>query len=515
MRRRFIIDESDTDDEAAQPQVPPQPRPQNEQQAAELNKRRRIISDSEFDTNDEAAQAQHEHQHAHQTQLSDISSDVHSDPLSIIPSDSIGDFVLPHHDDELEDWTVDSSTKGDSSGSDSESITTSESDMESVHARPDLDSSDEDDHWTGDSQESWGSFIATTEEDDEDEDEGEGEDENEDAHADGDQDDHKDEDHEDQSPALLSEAAVQAALKGNLSAIETMYAQDHIGGRLPEVLSSHNAQLCKAAARNGHLHILKWALQHRLPRDERVFRAAYYASEDHPDYSMRHRRMDVVKWLRHPGGDELPCPAYLNGTLCKVAAAQGDIGMLTWLRAQGCCWGSASQAAFRNTQVDTLFWITSQEPPCRWTGPRFGDADPVVAAAIKAAATSGEETADKAAFLDILVACCLKHLWGGRQNTIYIAKLVVESGRLGPMRWLMKHECKDLPEDAGAVLFVAAAASNQEPPAKFPKHPEVASDRCFIILAKLVVQFLTSTAKGALAMRCAGCFRHTTPSWAS
>ncbi|KAK9834789.1 hypothetical protein WJX74_010580 [Apatococcus lobatus] len=99
--------------------------------------------------------------------------------------------------------------------------------------------------------------------------------------------------HEDQmtsSAALNTNAAVQAAFAGDLSAIETLYGQDLLSGRLPEVLSSANVQLCAAAAKNGHLHILKWALQHRLPRDESIFRAAFHASEDEYNYSLRHRR---------------------------------------------------------------------------------------------------------------------------------------------------------------------------------------------------------------------------------
>lgn len=181
-----------------------------------------------------------------------------------------------------------------------------------------------------------------------------------------------------------------------------------------------------------------------------------------------------MQWLRNPGGDQLPCASFqyacsadLDGTMCNAAAAQGDIGMLTWLRAQGCCWGAASEAAFQNAQVDTLFWIQSQKPPCRWTGPTTAHADDKLAAAMKASTRSDKETADRAAFLDLLVLRCLIALWGGlwmrQQEAMYISKLVAESGRLGPMLWLMKNEYKDWPKDAGTKLFISAVAANQVP----------------------------------------------------
>ncbi|KAK9834788.1 hypothetical protein WJX74_010580 [Apatococcus lobatus] len=269
--------------------------------------------------------------------------------------------------------------------------------------------------------------------------------------------------HEDQmtsSAALNTNAAVQAAFAGDLSAIETLYGQDLLSGRLPEVLSSANVQLCAAAAKNGHLHILK--------------------------------RWDVVQWLRNPGGDQLPCASFqyacsadLDGTMCNAAAAQGDIGMLTWLRAQGCCWGAASEAAFQNAQVDTLFWIQSQKPPCRWTGPTTAHADDKLAAAMKASTRSDKETADRAAFLDLLVLRCLIALWGGlwmrQQEAMYISKLVAESGRLGPMLWLMKNEYKDWPKDAGTKLFISAVAANQ------PTFPH--AKRQLIHLCKIAAEF--------------------------
>ena len=195
------------------------------------------------------------------------------------------------------------------------------------------------------------------------------------------------------------------------------------------------------------------------------------------------RRLDVLRWLRSPVNPKTfgltglprhlclgdPCPARFSSSMSKAAAAQGDIEMLTWLRSQGCPWGTASRSALKEVQLDTLFWMLSQDPPCGWYGPSMDMAEEDLEAVIKAAAWTESELMDKpkAIFLDKLVISCLKahkHL-SGLPMDMDQAKLVAESGRVAPMEWLLRrlprHEPPD--EEACMRLLIAAAACNHVP----------------------------------------------------
>ena len=70
--------------------------------------------------------------------------------------------------------------------------------------------------------------------------------------------------------------------------------------------------------------------------------------------------LEVLKWLRSQG-----CP--WDESTCSYAAYGGQLHVLKWARAAGCPWSyySCWQAA-EEGHLDVLKWLRGQNPPCPW-----------------------------------------------------------------------------------------------------------------------------------------------------
>jgi hypothetical protein len=81
-------------------------------------------------------------------------------------------------------------------------------------------------------------------------------------------------------------------------------------------------------------------------------------------YAAQNGHLDVLKWLR---AQDPPCP--WNEWVCCYAAQNGQLDVLKWLRAQDppCPWNTwtCANAAYYG-HLDVLKWSRSQDPPCPW-----------------------------------------------------------------------------------------------------------------------------------------------------
>ena len=127
--------------------------------------------------------------------------------------------------------------------------------------------------------------------------------------------------------------------------------RDHATGEDKKLL---DAETCKAAAKGGHLDVLKWLRSQNCHWSEDTCRDA--ASGGH---------LDVLKWLR---SQDPPCP--WNEWTCRTAAKRGHLDVLKWLRSQKppCPWNLITcAAAALNGHLDVVKWLRSQDPPCPWS----------------------------------------------------------------------------------------------------------------------------------------------------
>ena len=78
--------------------------------------------------------------------------------------------------------------------------------------------------------------------------------------------------------------------------------------------------------------------------------------------------LGVLQWARAQG-----CP--WDGQTCSGAASCGHLAMLQWLRAQGCPWNKyTSWSAAMNGHLGVLQWARAQDPPCPWDKGTCADA---------------------------------------------------------------------------------------------------------------------------------------------
>lgn len=120
-------------------------------------------------------------------------------------------------------------------------------------------------------------------------------------------------------------------------------------------------------AREGHMEVLEWAVQHRLQRDSRACAAA-----------ARQGRLDLLRWLR-----EKDCP--WDGTTCAEAARGGHLDVLRWVKEEGeCKWDEhTTYAAAEGGHLDVLTWVVEHDD-CEgtwvgllWAAARGGSVDVV------------------------------------------------------------------------------------------------------------------------------------------
>lgn len=114
----------------------------------------------------------------------------------------------------------------------------------------------------------------------------------------------------------------------------------------------YDEHLCSKAARNGHLHILKWARSQNPPIqwDEYTFiNAVKYGDEE------------ILNWLYLE-----KCP--WNESTCEAAAKAGNLHLLKWLRNLKCQWDERTcSGASSSGNIKILKWARSQNPPCPWS----------------------------------------------------------------------------------------------------------------------------------------------------
>lgn len=138
--------------------------------------------------------------------------------------------------------------------------------------------------------------------------------------------------------------------------------------------------LCKIAARTGHLSTLRWARQNGCPWNTDVTNmAALYGHSD------------ILEWTINNGcpfscagvcefaseGGNIKCLEIARDKGCSLndknigpnyiqsAARGGQIECIIWLREQGCPWnGTACQGAADGGKLDTLIWL--REQGCPW-----------------------------------------------------------------------------------------------------------------------------------------------------
>ena len=104
---------------------------------------------------------------------------------------------------------------------------------------------------------------------------------------------------------------------------------------------------CRYAARNGHFELLKWVRANECPWDKRT--CAYAAMRGH---------LEILKWAR---ANQCPWDEYT----CSYAAANGHLELLKWCRANQCPWNkwTCSYAA-ANGHLDLLKWCRANQ--CPW-----------------------------------------------------------------------------------------------------------------------------------------------------
>jgi hypothetical protein len=106
-------------------------------------------------------------------------------------------------------------------------------------------------------------------------------------------------------------------------------------------------QICRIAALNGHLEILRWARSQGCPWDE--ITCTWAAQKGH---------LEVLKWARSQG-----CP--WSSWTCTWAAEYGHLETLKWVRKHGCPWGSDTCSLAANSgHLEVLQWLRSQG--CPW-----------------------------------------------------------------------------------------------------------------------------------------------------
>ena len=107
-----------------------------------------------------------------------------------------------------------------------------------------------------------------------------------------------------------------------------------------------DSRTCQWAAKCGHLEVLQWARANGCPWDEWTCTGA--AEGGH---------LDVLQWARENG-----CP--WNWLTCAYAARVGHLEMLQWARANGCPWNGCTCAyAKSNGHFELLTWAKANDAP--------------------------------------------------------------------------------------------------------------------------------------------------------
>jgi hypothetical protein len=112
----------------------------------------------------------------------------------------------------------------------------------------------------------------------------------------------------------------------------------------------------QAAAFKGQIEVLQWLKTEGHPLDKDTFIAA-----------IRGGQLPVLEWSIEQGYRHI-----FDGSFCKIAAEEGNLEILQWLRSQGCPWwygrfNNATEmghAAVRGKNINLLRWVIEQG--CPW-----------------------------------------------------------------------------------------------------------------------------------------------------
>jgi hypothetical protein len=171
---------------------------------------------------------------------------------------------------------------------------------------------------------------------------------------------------------------VAAAKGGHLDLVQSLIPAETMTTTCQE-----SKDVCAAAAKKEHKHILEWALsvwkQHhprhwwRGPWDKKTCRAAAKAGN-----------LELLQWLRangcpwdtetiqfaaHIGRSDIVEWAHANGCpwdkwACASAAYSGNLKLLQWLRENGCPWNECTQlSAASKGHLHVLDWLHAQGCP--------------------------------------------------------------------------------------------------------------------------------------------------------
>lgn len=113
-----------------------------------------------------------------------------------------------------------------------------------------------------------------------------------------------------------------------------------------------------AAAKAGHLHVLKW-FKDKYPDHSRP---CWYVRIS--DGAALSGHFHIIKWLK-----EIGVPPPWDPKTCAYSAGGGHLEILRWLRMlePPCPWNHETCfAAVLKGRMDVLEWLRAQEPPCPW-----------------------------------------------------------------------------------------------------------------------------------------------------
>lgn len=227
---------------------------------------------------------------------------------------------------------------------------------------------------------------------------------------------------------------VLAALHGHLDFLRT-----HLDKKLKskQGFRTLDSRIVMAAARGGHLHVLKWLQNAPGPGKGPNLTSEVLGSAAEGGH------LDVIRWLRSKG-----CP--WNELTSNKAAAAGSLESLEFLRRHGCPFGQASFSAASTGQIKVLEWLRRQG---------LLRVEPMTCAA---AATGGElECLEylKSASFPFDRNATLMAVRNGQLNSlewllsngkleldVHMCDEAAASGNLNTLKWLRKAGC---PGDSG------------------------------------------------------------------
>ena len=221
-----------------------------------------------------------------------------------------------------------------------------------------------------------------------------------------------------------------------------------------------------SAASKGALKAIKW-LHDQDPPIPFSPKCAVAASASN--------QQEVLSWLREN------CPAWFWTESCCIAAVKGHkMEALSWLRdLQPACPlpDNACSLAAEEQWAQGFHWLRAHVPGNVWSRQEAADNMYMMVA-------SGDQE-----HMSTLDPPCHRD---ARSELIDLCKVAAERGLLEMLRWLLSGDNRNFA--VPAIVCQRAAMRDQpavvqyliaeRPNARFPVHPERASDRCFIMLAK-------------------------------